>query len=278
MSRDKRKSGSSYKTNKISSNDVLIIAQKTLNNEKPKQEKIENDKYKYKYNEYELNNLDYEEAKTIDKRTYIQYYFCLLKRKQLLIFTFYTSTDYNSRLLKISLFLFSFALYITINALFFNDSTMHKIYEDQGNFNFLYNLPKILYSTIISSVINFIILFLSLTEKDIVKIKAKVEKDKKDLNEVIKSTEKCLKIKLTIFFVLNFLFVIFFWYYLSSFCAVYRNTQIHLFKDVSLSFLLSLLYPFGLALLPGLLRIPALKDENKDGKCLYSISKIVQLI
>ena len=87
---------------------------------------------------------------------------------------------------------------------------MHKIYEEQGKFNFLYNLPKILYSTIISTVINFIIVFLSLTEKDIVKIKIKVEEEKKDLNEVIKSTEKCLKIKLLIFFVLNFLFILFF--------------------------------------------------------------------
>ena len=59
--RDKRRNGSSCKTNKISANDILIIARKTSNNEKPKQEKIENDKYKY--NEYELNNLDYEEAK-----------------------------------------------------------------------------------------------------------------------------------------------------------------------------------------------------------------------
>ena len=273
LKKEKRRNSQMIKFNKINDNDVLILPQKTIKNENPEIECSQ-----YKYNEYELNNLSYEEAIQIDKRTYFQYYFCLLKRKQLIIFTFYTSTDYNSRLLKISLFLFSFALYVTINALFFNDSAMHKIYEDHGNFNFLYNLPKILYSTIISTIINFIVLFLSLTEKDIVKIKVKVEEEKKDLNEVVKSTEKCLKIKLLIFFVLNFLFILFFWFYLSSFCAVYRNTQIHLFKDVSLSFALSLLYPFGLALLPGMLRIPALNDKNKDRKMLYNISKIVQLI
>ena len=27
---------------------------------------------------------------------------------------------------------------------FFSDDTMHKIYEDQGNFNFIYQLPQIL--------------------------------------------------------------------------------------------------------------------------------------
>ena len=258
-------------SNKI--NNVIIFSKITKNEVQLKTISIN-----YKYNEYELNGLDYEEAKKIDKRTYFQYYFGLLKRKQLLIFTFYTSTDYNSRILKISLFLFSFALYITINALFFNDDTMHKIYEDQGSFNFLYNLPKILYSTIISSIINFIIVFLSLTEKDIIKIKKKFDEKKEDLNSIIKNTEKCLKIKIIIFFVFNFLFILFFWYYLSSFCAVYQNTQKHLFKDVSISFSLSLLYPFGLALLPGIFRIPALNHENENRKCLYNFSKIMQLI
>ena len=39
-----------------------------------------------------------------------------------------------------------------------------------------------------------------------------------------------------------------------------------------------MLYPFGLNLLPGILRIPALRSENKNKKCLYKISTIVALI
>ena len=116
-------------------------------------------------NDYELNNLSFEEAIKYDKRTLWQYYFSLLKTKHLIIFTFYTKTDYNSRLLKIILFLLSFTLYYTVNALFFTDSTMHQIYEDEGAFNFVYQIPQILYSTIISTVIKMIISFLSLTEK-----------------------------------------------------------------------------------------------------------------
>ena len=56
--------------------------------------------------------------------------------KQILIFTFYT--DYNSKIIKIILFLFSFALSFTKNTLIFNDSTIHQIYEDQGKFNIIY--------------------------------------------------------------------------------------------------------------------------------------------
>ena len=39
-----------------------------------------------------------------------------------------------------------------------------------------------------------------------------------------------------------------------------------------------MLYPFGLNLLPGILRIPALRAQKKDKKCLYKISTIVALI
>ena len=103
-----------------------------------------------------------------------------------------------------------------------------------------------------------------------------MEEKKENLNDAISKTKKCLKIKIIILFILNFLFLLLFWYYLTSFCAIYKNTQTHLFKDASLSYLLSMLYPFGLSFLTGLLRIPALRKENDE--CMYKISKIVQLI
>ena len=40
------------------------------------------------YNDYEMNNLPYEEAIKIDKRTYWEYYLSLIKTKELLIFSF----------------------------------------------------------------------------------------------------------------------------------------------------------------------------------------------
>ena len=39
-----------------------------------------------------------------------------------------------------------------------------------------------------------------------------------------------------------------------------------------------MLYPFGLNIIPGLLRIPALRAEKKDKKSLYNISNIIALI
>ena len=172
----------------------------------------------------------------IDKRSYLEYYFSLLKRNQLILFTFYTNDDYNSKIIKLSLFLFSFALYYTVNSLFFNDSTMHKIYEDEGAFNFIYQLPNILYSTIISTFFSTLIKFFSLTEKNILSIK----NAKENINKMKLKILKCVVIKIIIVFLLDFIFLLFFWYYLSSFCSVYKNTQTHLITDTLVSFGLSL--------------------------------------
>ena len=59
-----------------------------------------------KYNECEVNNMNYNDALKNDKRTYFQYYFSLIKTKHIIIFTFYTKNDYNSKKIKIILFLF----------------------------------------------------------------------------------------------------------------------------------------------------------------------------
>ena len=231
------------------------------------------------YTDNEINSLIFNEALKIDKRTYFQYYISLLRTKHLLIFSFYTNNDYNPRIIKIIIFLFSFALLYTVNSLFFQDSTMHKIYEDYGKYNFILQLPQILYSTIISFIFTFIIKNLSLIEKKIIEIKKK-----KDINisnsDKLNNIMKSIKIKFIIFFFLSFLFFIMFWYYLSCFGAVYKNTQIHLLKDTIISLILSFIYPFGINLLPGLLRIPALKSRNKGSKYkyLYNLSKFIQII
>ena len=158
--------------------------------------------------------------------------------KHILIFSFYTYTDYNSKFIKIILFLFSFSLSFTINALFFNDTTLHKIYEDKGEYNFIYQIPNILYSTIITSLINIIIKYLSLTEKEILEIK----NEKNFLKDKIYTNLKKMSKKLIIFFILTFLFLLFFWFYLTCFCGIYKNSQIHLITDTSSSFGLSFLY------------------------------------
>ena len=88
--------------------------------------------------------------------------------------------------------------------------------------------------------------------------------------------EKKLRIRFITYFLVSFIFLLFFWYYISMFGAIYINTQFHLLKDTLTSFGLSFIYPFFIYLLPGLFRIPALSDEKKKRKYLYKFSKFLQ--
>ena len=70
----------------------------------------------------------------------------------------------------------------------------------------------------------------------------------------------------------------FFWYFITCFCAVYINTQLILIKDTLISFGISMLYPFGLNLIPVFLRISSLKAKKKDKECIYKISLAISLL
>ena len=231
-----------------------------------------------KHNIYELNFLSYDDALKFDKRTYIEYYFSLLKTNHILVSSFYPLEDYNSRVIKIFLFFFLFILFFTINALFFNDSTMNKIYTDKGSFNFIYQLPQIIFSSLISSLLTLIIKFFALSEKNVLEIKNMKDTNFELLNEKVEKTMKILYYKFIAFFVLSFIFLMFFWYYLSCFCAVYENTQIHLIKDTIISFGMNMIYPLFIYLVPGIFRVCSLRTKNKNKECMYRFSKILQLL
>ena len=224
----------------------------------------------YKISDEEINSMEYYDAILIDRRTFCQYYFSLLLKKHIILFSFFSKNDYNLIYIKINLFFLSFSLFFALNVLFFTDKTMHKIYESKGIYNLIIQLPKIIYSSLITSAFNLIIKIFALSDSNIIDLKNIGKRKKK--NEKLLKVISCLKIKFNIFFVIGFVFLCFCWYYISVFCCVYINTQIILIKDTFLSFGFSLLYPFILYLIPGLLRIPSLKSKNSPS--LYILSKI----
>ena len=199
-----------------------------------------------------------------------------MKYKHDLIYTFFNHNDYNSVVIKIDLFFVGFSIYYTTNALYFDDDTMHNIYENKGSFDILYQLPKIIYSSLISIALNFPLKFLALPNGSIIDFKRdeKIE----DIQMGGKKLIKTILVKIICYFIISFIFLAFFWYYIAMFGAVYKNTQLHLLKDTLISFGLSLLYPFCIYLLPGFFRIPALSAPNKNRKCLYNFSKLLQML
>ena len=80
-----------------------------------------------------------------------------LKKKQLIIFTFYTYDDKNFRFIKIGLLILfiSFSFYFTV--LFFNDEIIRNIYNLKGDIKAALNISNIILSSLCCIIINIII-------------------------------------------------------------------------------------------------------------------------
>ena len=259
-----------------SNNNIIIYKQIGLYEENPSKKYVMNkEKINYTqkiYSNEEINDLNYNESLLIDNRNFILMYYHFLQYSQLLIFTFITKTDFNLRSIKISLFLFSFIIYLTFNTLFFTDETMSHIYNKGGTFDFIYNLPKTIFSSLCCGIINFLLKFLSLSQNDI-KMLNKIKNEKEKFFKLSKLM-KCWKTKIIIFYLLIFILMGLFHVYVITFCMVYSNTQKHLIKSTLISFCLSMIYPFGICFFTALFRILSLKYKNK---ILFNFSKILKL-
>ena len=186
------------------------------------------------------------------------------------------------------IFFLSFALHYTINALFFTDKVMHQIYQDGGKYNIIFQLPFITYSAIISTIILRIMLItLVLTEKSVLEVKN--QKSKLSAENKKKKVLKCAIIKFAIFFALNLILLVIFWFYLACFNALYANTQIALIINTAISLAMSCIYPFIINIIPAFFRTDILKNkpnkkikisisDKKDSEYAYKISQWLQLL
>ena len=156
---------------------------------------------------------------------------------------------------------------MALNVFFFFDSSMHKIYLDYGKYNFIQQLPQILYSTIVSLIIEIIIGILSYTDINIYQIRQIEQATLDKIEPILKKMKK----KLIIYFIITFVLFLFYWYFISTFCAVYNNTQIIYIKDFISSFSIGLVYPFIIQLVFSLVRIFALRKKTKVRSLLYKI-------
>ena len=219
----------------------------------------------------QLNFAPYQKALDNDKRTFIRYYWSLLKMKQLCIFTFYTYTDHNARCVKVALFILFLSFYFAFTALFFNDSIMRAIYIYKGNTDAAVHVPNIVLSSICTLIMSFIVRFVILSERDIVAITREKRNDER--NTLAKQTEICLKIKIIILFVISGLLILLCWYYVAAFCAVFKNSQANYLINVLACFIVCNLWPCVTSFIPAFLRKKALDDGASE--TLYKVSQII---
>ena len=231
---------------------------------------------KKKLDDFELNDLNYEEALLFDKRSFYQIYWSILRREHIIIFTFFIRNDYNLPYIKFSRFIFLLCTEMVMNVIFFTDDSMHEVYLSYGKYDFFQQIPQIIYSTIISQLLEVFLCYLSLTDKHIYQIN--YLKGNEENRQLIFKILRIIKIKLIAFFIFTSILFAFYWYFISSFCAVYTNTQGIFLKDSLSSFLTGQIYPFILYFFPSILRLIALKDSKKKRlSIIYKLSEIIPI-
>jgi hypothetical protein len=221
--------------------------------------------------EDEFNFANYNEVKDDDTRSGLKMFWSFLKHKQIILFTFYTA-DRNLRILKISLFICFVAFYLAFTALFFNDDIIRAIYTYKGNTDAAVHVTNVVLSSVCSIIMSFIIRLVALNDRDISKILS--EKDPVQRNDKIELTKRSLNIRALIFYGISFVIVGVCWYYVSAFCAVFKNSQGHYFINTAVSFIVCNLWPFVTSGISAGLRKLSL---NKKSPGLYKFSQIVSL-
>ena len=108
---------------------------------------------------------------------------------------------------------------MTINGLFFIHESMHRKYTQGEDLTFVEKLPQLLFTLIGAHIIEVILCFFSMTDVHIYEIKS-LPKEEKNSETLLNIMDR-MKRKLIWFFVITFLLFLFYWYFISAFCAVY---------------------------------------------------------
>lgn len=98
-----------------------------------------------------------------------------------------------------------------------------------------------------------------------------IQKDK----SLIASIKKKMKIKSFVLFFASSALIILFWYYVSAFCAVFKNSQKNYFINVFITIIVCNIWPFLTILIVLGLRLFSFKHNSP---CIYKISKIIVFI
>ena len=104
---------------------------------------------------------------------------------------------------------------------------------------------------------------------------SKVVKEKNPIfkRSLLGGVIRTLKIKTFILLTISLILIALFWYYVSAFCAIFKNSQEYYLMNVLYVFIVCNLWPCFTSLIAPIFRIISLKKNQAN--CLYKTSQIV---
>jgi len=217
----------------------------------------------------EINNVPYTQALRIDRRQFWDMYQSIIYNEINAINIFYYKNEYVHLSLTTSIYAFSELLDFTINCFLYSDDEVSEKYHNNGSLTIVTSLTLSFLSNILANILVFIISKLT-NFSEILEVLIKDVRDKEIYLWNIVRITKYTRIKLFIFYSIQFIFLICMIYYLFIFCAVYHNSQISIALNYFYGVLESFAISIVLALITTILRYMSLKFKISR---LYNISK-----
>ena len=180
-----------------------------------------------------------------------------------LINIFCYTSEFETVSILISSYLLEVALEFTLNAMLFTDDVISKRYENGGSVDMMTTLMLSFCSNMISNVLATLIS--KLTNFNIVLESIKLEV--KDQNEFYSMNMKLyngvIRIRLILFFVVEFVLLTFCLYYVTIFCKIYSGSQSIWLFDCITGIGISLAISIAISFVVALLRYISLKCKAK---------------
>ena len=219
----------------------------------------------------DYNEMPYETALLIDHRTFWVMYRELVISKQILLCL---TLDQKVLLkqIKFSVFVVGTGMDFFFNALFYSDDYITRDYHLEGEMEFLLELPKSILSYVATALFLYFLEYLTSSKFLLMLINSRIkEKVFSQCNSFI----RILRCKIKVYMSIGSLLMIFFWYYVSAFCAVFQNSQIKWIESTFISFGISMVAPFFTCLLVAVIRMLGLKWRSK---AWFKISNFILLL
>ena len=236
--------------------------------------------YKPQNSDFILDDYDYETALQYDNRNFWKIlYICLLAKENIINIIFF-KTPLGLRSIRICLFIFSYSCDLAFNTIFFSNENISDKYHYEGDNLFLFTLINNFIISLISSLVGLLLvnIFEHMIDyrsdyEDVFRNEEK--KMRKDKNYKVSKKRKVemlgeirdisfkLKRNIYLFIIFEFSIMLFFYYFVTAFCEVYKKTQTNWLSDSISSFLISFAREIGESLLITIFYVLSVRYKKK---------------
>ena len=215
----------------------------------------------------ELDETNYDDVIKNDQRTFKVYFVEKVKSNQMIVNTFVENEPLKPKSMKVILIIINIVLYFFINGLFFNEDYISEIFhitEKEQFFSFVSrSIKRLVYSSLVSVIINYIIECFFIDEEKNIKRIFKRENNKINIQYEMIRISKNIKKRYIAFIVISFIINIFVLYYIFCFNNIYFHSKIEWIKSSILIIIIMQILPIFFCLLETIIRYIGIKAKSE---------------